>query len=76
MLATRAATSVASVRLGVPGVYLALANRGVWAVFALCEINNLRGFNRAFSPIPTAPTIHLSDGWTLNKIARGQKGAD
>src|SRR5208282_2665563 len=25
---------------------------------------------------PTAPTIHLSDGWTLNKNTRGQKGAD
>jgi hypothetical protein len=27
-------------------------------------------------PIPTAPTIHLSDGWTLNKNTRGQKVAD
>ena len=26
--------------------------------------------------IPTAPTIHLPDGWTLIQIARGQKGAD
>jgi hypothetical protein len=26
--------------------------------------------------IPTAPTIHLLDGWTLNKKTRGQKGAD
>jgi len=26
--------------------------------------------------IPTAPTIHLPDGWTLNKNALGQKGAD
>src|SRR5260370_5614795 len=26
--------------------------------------------------IPTAPTIHLPDGWTLNKNTRGQKGAD
>ena len=29
-----------------------------------------------FSPIPTAPTIHLPDGWTLNRNVRGQKGAD
>jgi hypothetical protein len=26
--------------------------------------------------IPTAPSIHLSDGRTLHKNARGQKGAD
>ncbi len=27
--------------------------------------------------IPTAtPTIHLPDGWTLNKNTRGQKGGD
>ena len=26
--------------------------------------------------IPTAPTIHLHDGWTLNTNTRGQKGAD
>jgi hypothetical protein len=26
--------------------------------------------------IPTAPTIHLPDGWILNKKTRGQKGAD
>ena len=26
--------------------------------------------------IPTAPTIHLHDGWTLTKNARGQKGAN
>jgi hypothetical protein len=26
--------------------------------------------------IPTAPTIHLPDRWTLNKNMRGQKGAD
>jgi len=26
--------------------------------------------------IPTAPTIHLPDGWALNKSARGQKGAE
>ena len=36
---------------------------------------------RPFKPkvvgsIPTAPTIHLSDGWTFNKNTRGQKGAD
>ncbi len=40
----------------VPGVYPALANRGVLALFALCGINNLRGFNRAFSAIPTPGT--------------------
>ena len=37
----------------VPAVYLALANRRLLAFFALCEINNLRSLNRAFSPIPT-----------------------
>jgi len=26
--------------------------------------------------IPTAPTIHLPDGWALDKNTRGQKGAD
>ena len=26
--------------------------------------------------IPTAPTIHLPDGWTLNKNTWGQKGAN
>ena len=26
--------------------------------------------------IPTAPTNHLPDGWTLNENTRGQKGAD
>ena len=36
---------------------------------------------RPFKPkvvgsIPTAPTIHLPDGWTLNKKTRGQKGED
>ena len=31
---------------------------------------------RELSSIPTAPTIHLPDGWTLNKNTRGQKGAD
>ena len=40
----------------VPRVYPALPNRGILAVFALCGINNLRGFNPAFSAIPTAPT--------------------
>jgi hypothetical protein len=24
--------------------------------------------------IPTAPTIHLPDGWALNRNARGKKG--
>jgi hypothetical protein len=28
------------------------------------------------SSIPTAPTNHLPDGWTLNKNTPGQKGAD
>jgi hypothetical protein len=36
---------------------------------------------RPFKPkvvgsIPTAPTIHLPDGWTLNQNTRGQKGAN
>ena len=26
--------------------------------------------------IPTAPTIYLPDGWTLNQNTRGQKGVD
>jgi hypothetical protein len=30
----------------------------------------------ALSSIPTAPTIHLPDEWTVNENARGQKGAD
>jgi len=46
------------------------------AFFAFNGINNLRAFNLAFSSIPTAPTIHLPDGWTLNKNTLGQKGAD
>jgi hypothetical protein len=33
-------------------------------------------FHMLLFSIPTAPTIHLSDGWTLNKITWGQKGAD
>jgi|ERR1700722_715327 len=33
-------------------------------------------FRKAVDSIPTAPTIHLPDGWTLNKKTRGQKGAD
>jgi hypothetical protein len=33
-------------------------------------------FRSLLFSIPTAPTIHLSDGWTLNKITWGQKGAD
>src|ERR1700685_505454 len=47
-------------------VYLTLANRGLLAVFALCEINNLRSLNRAFSPIPAA---HLSKIVTIFKRA-------
>jgi hypothetical protein len=35
-----------------------------------CECEGLPG------SIPTAPTIHLPDGWTLNKNARGQKRAE
>jgi hypothetical protein len=31
-------------------------------------------FQSALFSIPTAPTIHLSDGWTLNKNTRGKKG--
>ena len=60
----------------VPGVYLSWANRVLLAFFAFNGINNLSAFNVAFSSIPTAPTNHLSDGWTLNKNMRGQKGAD
>jgi hypothetical protein len=44
--------------------------------FTFNEINNLSAFNVAFSSIPTAPTNHLHDGWTLSKNTRGQKGAD
>jgi hypothetical protein len=32
--------------------------------------------NTVVVSIPTARTIHLPDGWTLNKNTRGQKGAD
>jgi hypothetical protein len=34
------------------------------------------GRARVAGSILIAPTIHLSDGWKLNKNARGQKGAD
>ncbi len=44
----------------IDGVYLACTSLqrigGLLAIFASCEINKLRCFNRAFSPIPTAPT--------------------
>ena len=40
----------------VPGVYLTWANSLFLAYFAFNGINNLRAFNVAFSPIPTAPT--------------------
>jgi len=32
--------------------------------------------NKLVVSIPTAPTIHLPDGWTLNENPRRQKGAD
>jgi hypothetical protein len=41
-------------KLRVPGASLVSADRGLLAVFALYGINNLRAFNRAFSPIPAA----------------------
>jgi hypothetical protein len=31
---------------------------------------------KVMGSIPTAPTIHRSDGWTLSKFAWGRKGAD
>src|SRR5579859_1371605 len=62
--------------LRVPGVYLSWAYQVFLTFFAFSRINNLRVFSVAFSSIPTAPTIHLPDGWTLNKNTRGQKGAD
>ncbi len=40
----------------VPAVYLTWANPMFLAFFAFSRINNLRVFNVAFSPIPTAPT--------------------
>jgi hypothetical protein len=33
-------------------------------------------FHSSLFSIPTAPTNHPADGWTLNKNARGQKGAN
>lgn len=60
--------------LRVPSVYLTWANPVFLAFFSFNGTNNLRIFNVAFSSIPTAPTIHLPDGWTLIKNARGKKG--
>jgi hypothetical protein len=34
----------------------------------------LRFIRQGKGSIPTAPTIHLPDGWTLNKNMRGKKG--
>jgi hypothetical protein len=45
----------------VPGVYLASANLGEGATLPNRKINNLRGFNRAFSPIPTVSTTQSSE---------------
>jgi hypothetical protein len=42
----------------VPGVYFASATSRSFAILTNRRINSLRGFNRAFSPIPTAPTNH------------------
>ena len=60
----------------VPAVYLGSANLRVSRLLRVHRINNLRLLNAAFSSIPTAPTIYLSDRWTFNKNTRGQKGAD
>src|SRR5258706_9911671 len=44
-----------------------------WPLFrSMSGVLNLRVFSVGFSPIPTAPTIHLPDRWTLNKRTRGQ----
>lgn len=56
----------------VPGVYLGSANSLISAVLRVRRINKLRGFNRDFSSIPTAPTI-LMDGY-LTKTRGGKKG--
>ena len=60
----------------VPRVYLGSAFSQFFSLLPFRGINNLRVFNGLSSSIPTAPTIHLHDGWTLNKNTRGQKGAD
>jgi len=44
-------------------------------VFLVIPRKSLKFLTPLFS-IPTAPTIYLPDGWILNKITRGQKGAD
>jgi hypothetical protein len=43
--------------------------------FLVIPRKSLKFLTPLFS-IPTAPTIHLPGGWTLNKNTRGQKGAD
>jgi len=43
--------------------------------FLVIPRKSLKFLTPLFS-IPTAPTIHLPDGWTPNKNTRGQKGAD
>jgi hypothetical protein len=60
--------------VSVPGVYPDLSDLCVCAILAVRRINNLWSFNVGFSSIPTATTIHLPDGSTLNKNARGKKG--
>jgi hypothetical protein len=51
--------------------------RGVYraSLFALAEFG-LFAYLWDIGSIPTAPTNHLPDGWTLKKNTRGQKGAD
>jgi hypothetical protein len=44
--------------LRVPSVYLSWADEVFLAFFSFNRINNLRAFNVAFSPIPTAPPIY------------------
>ncbi len=57
-------------RVRVPLVYLTWANSLFLAFFAFNRINNLRAFNVAFSPIPTAPTNLFSSPVSFSPIAR------
>jgi hypothetical protein len=66
--------TVPIIRVRVPAAYVSSAHMMFLAFFAFNGINNLRAFNIAFGSTPTAPTIHISDGWTLNKTRRGKKG--
>src|SRR5713226_1500877 len=58
----------------VPRAYLGLAFLWFFSLLLFRRVNNLRVFNATSSSIPTAPTIHLPDGWTLNKNTGGKKG--